>query len=222
VSSTDIESKPPGYYNVIEYLVDGGVTRYAVEANCPCGCGHGIWLPITGPGVPKTEHHWTWDGNKAQPTLGPSIKRIGGCAFHGYLQGGAWSSAGDGAPLHPQVYRGGPDHPVEPRRDLTMKTPAPAPAPAPRAAPAPAPAPAPAAAPTNKLPAPTTAPPGHVKTAHLRYRGGRLQQAYQSGNDPGAPLAWVEIEGQPEKIPAPAGGDWPAKGSPTEPHVPEA
>lgn len=198
-----VEDKAPGYYNVIEYQTAPDTVRYAVEANCPCGCGHGIWLPITGPGVPKTEHNWTWDGNKAQPTLGPSICRIGGCAFHGYLQAGVWSSAGDGAGLSPQVYRGGPDHPIEPRRVLMAETTETTP-PADETKPpegATEQAPGATDAPKSETTVELDEPPkqdltGFHRTMELRVQGGHtLQQKWASGNDPSVTV-WVPVDGQ--------------------------
>ena len=205
-----VEVKAPGYYNVIEYQTAPDTVRYAVEANCPCGCGHGIWLPITGPGVPKTEHNWTWDGNKAQPTLGPSIRRIGGCAFHGYLQAGVWSSAGDGAPLSPAVYRGGPDHPIEPRRVLMTETTATAAPPADETNQAPDATKTPEAATEGAQGETAQAKPetvveldeppkqdlaGFSRTMELKIAGGKLLQKWTSAHD-GAMSVWVAVDGQ--------------------------
>jgi hypothetical protein len=207
-----LEGKPPGYYNLIEYVADDQVPRFSIEANCPCPCGEQFWLPLRSHEEPPDGHNWSWNGDKAQPTLSPSIRRIGGCAFHGYLQGGVWSSAGDGAPLAPGVYRGGPDHPIEPRREL-VPTSKPAPAPAPRPAlhanaqPAPAPAGAPGGPKPATAPAPAPqpdraskpaidkAPPGYSPSFELRFVNGKLHQLWLSGNDPGQ-SAWVPIRGQ--------------------------
>lgn len=34
------------------------------------------------------EQAWRWDGNLEQPTLTPSIQKMNGCRWHGYLVGG--------------------------------------------------------------------------------------------------------------------------------------
>lgn len=52
---------------------------------CPCGCGAILGVSFAPPGPV-----WTWDGDRECPTLSPSIRRIGGCGWHGYLRGGEW------------------------------------------------------------------------------------------------------------------------------------
>jgi hypothetical protein len=53
---------------------------------CPCGCGSVGTVPVkSGYGT-----HWTWDGNTELPTLTPSILRMSGCRWHGYLTKGEW------------------------------------------------------------------------------------------------------------------------------------
>lgn len=72
---------------------------------CPCGCGEINVLPIhAAPDafVPKGVAGWTWDGNEAAPTLHPSIRRMNGCRWHGYLKAGVWEPQGDsGKPPSP-------------------------------------------------------------------------------------------------------------------------
>lgn len=53
---------------------------------CPCGCGAhaGIAVRPESGGGPV----WQWDGDFENPTITPSIRRIGGCEWHGYLTGG--------------------------------------------------------------------------------------------------------------------------------------
>lgn len=60
-------------------------------AMCPCGCGEVFSVPV----IPGGSHAWSWDGNREQPTLSPSIRRIGGCKWHGHLQNGTWVPTGD-------------------------------------------------------------------------------------------------------------------------------
>jgi hypothetical protein len=226
----DLLGKPPGYYNVEEYVIQG-VASHALEFMCPCGCGNESRLHLVLAGEEKKQNNWLWDGNPHQPTLSPSIRRTMGCLFHGYLEAGVWRSAGDGASIALQVYRGGPDHPVEPRRILVpnptpIGAPAPAPAPAPARAAAPAgtlrPTPAgPSAARTlsgaPKPPAPAappagSTPPGYTKTMNLRMKGGKLQQEWLSGHSASAPSYWIDIQdadavakkAAPAPAPAPA------------------
>lgn len=57
---------------------------------CPRGkglCG----VPISPSPANKLGYVWTWNGNKEQPTLSPSIHcttERGGCGFHGFLSAG--------------------------------------------------------------------------------------------------------------------------------------
>ena len=121
-----LDESKPGAYNVIEAVIPSsqsaeGRKHYALEFICPCGCGRPGYLPLkpaSGEAEPETSPYWTWDGNKVQPTLSPSILRTHGCRFHGFLRSGHWESAGDGPGLASDVYVGTPDHPVEPVRDL--------------------------------------------------------------------------------------------------------
>lgn len=140
---------------------------------------------------------WLWDGNKQAPTLAPSIRRMGGCAFHGYLQAGVWNSAGDGAPVSAQVYRGGPHHPIEPRRNLMTETSASEPA-TKAADPA-----TDAAAGETKAPEGAThaghpvvdeAPTGHSKLPILAFINGLLHQLHTPPHEGNRPV-WVPVPG---------------------------
>lgn len=63
---------------------------------CPCGCGGMMRLRLYSEGTPHPEHTaWSWDGNRTQPTLLPSIRDVGGCRYHGFLRSGIWSFEGD-------------------------------------------------------------------------------------------------------------------------------
>jgi hypothetical protein len=56
------------------------------------GCGSLGSLPIR-----RFDEHpsWVWNGNLEQPTITPSIRRLDGCKFHGFLTDGVWSFCGD-------------------------------------------------------------------------------------------------------------------------------
>lgn len=73
---------------------DDGIPPYnSIVYACPCGCGQLISLPIaTGP---KQDRYWSWDGNRESPTLQPSIRRLDGCHFHGFLTAGVWTFCSD-------------------------------------------------------------------------------------------------------------------------------
>lgn len=62
---------------------DSDFTRF--KFICPCGCNSFNDLPIK----PPHDNGWTWDGNKENPTLSPSIINYN-CGWHGYLKAGVW------------------------------------------------------------------------------------------------------------------------------------
>lgn len=54
---------------------------------CPCGCSDVCSVPID-PSFDKQA--WNFNGNYVQPTLTPSILRLSGCKWHGFLTNGEW------------------------------------------------------------------------------------------------------------------------------------
>jgi len=119
VSEERLASDQPGYFEILERISTNPPRRYFwLHAMCPCGCGDEFTIRLVGPDDTEHEGNWAWDGNWSMPTLQPSIRRLVGCKFHGYLTQGVWSSAGDGAPLSPRVYRGSPSH--QPSGSTTM------------------------------------------------------------------------------------------------------
>lgn len=55
---------------------------------CPCGCRDVVPIPVQqGAG-----NSWNWDGDLVKPTLTPSILRMSGCKWHGYLTNGEFVS----------------------------------------------------------------------------------------------------------------------------------
>ena len=52
---------------------------------CPCGCGSANQIPVhcgdNGAG-------WKWNGDRARPTLTPSIAQTTPCKWHGFLTDG--------------------------------------------------------------------------------------------------------------------------------------
>lgn len=75
-------------------FADDGVPPYnSLLYVCPCGCGDVNSLPIaTGE---KQSRYWKWNGNRECPTLEPSIRRLDGCKFHGFLVEGVWMFCDD-------------------------------------------------------------------------------------------------------------------------------
>ena len=64
-----------------------------VMFDCPCGCGTRCFIPFTQPldGGSSIDYHVTWErtGDSFENlTLTPSILRIGGCGWHGFITNG--------------------------------------------------------------------------------------------------------------------------------------
>ena len=76
----------PGVFFIYE---NGG----HIYAECPCGCGSHMRLPIHAEDVPAPSLHpnWWWNGDRDKPTLRPSIRDMAGCRYHGHLTDGVWT-----------------------------------------------------------------------------------------------------------------------------------
>lgn len=61
-----------------------------IYIGCPCGCGDTFGLPVRvrPPG-------WSWNEDRDRPSLAPSIRRTGGCRWHGFLTAGQFKPCGD-------------------------------------------------------------------------------------------------------------------------------
>jgi hypothetical protein len=63
-----------------------------VAFDCPCGCGSPCFIPFSNPldgGPPVHEATWTRTGETFETlTLTPSIKRVDGCRWHGFITNG--------------------------------------------------------------------------------------------------------------------------------------
>ena len=63
-----------------------------VAFECPCGCDSRCYIPFANPldGGPQVDKKgWQRTGNTLETlTLSPSIQRVGGCKWHGFLRGG--------------------------------------------------------------------------------------------------------------------------------------
>jgi hypothetical protein len=66
----------------------------AIMFHCPCGCGDGVYVyvdpPLDGKGPYEPQHvHWERFGDTFETlTLRPSIQRLGGCGWHGFITNG--------------------------------------------------------------------------------------------------------------------------------------
>lgn len=79
VSCDDIWDGAPG---VFTYDTDGK----GIIFKCPCGCEQVIFLPFD---------RWKWDENVERPSLTPSVRRLDGCRWHGFLMSGMWQPCSD-------------------------------------------------------------------------------------------------------------------------------
>ena len=67
--------------------LDGKIA--CLHFTCPCGCGEFGSVPVA-PGYGG--HMWNWNGNETEPTLTPSIQKLGACRWHGYLTDGEFKT----------------------------------------------------------------------------------------------------------------------------------
>lgn len=74
--------------------------RIGIHFDCPCGCDEPLAIiftnPIDGKGPIDNNGRHTWErvGDDFDVlTLAPSIRRIGGCQWHGWLTAGAFVKA---------------------------------------------------------------------------------------------------------------------------------
>lgn len=67
-------------------------TGVALSFDCPCGCAQRIGIHVNPPldgGSPISDHNWVRTGDDfATLTLRPSIQRVGGCEWHGFITNG--------------------------------------------------------------------------------------------------------------------------------------
>jgi|SRR5882672_10400444 len=101
----ELSNTLPGYFEIRAGENNSG---WYLDFNCPCGCGDNSCVALYCINEPVKTHAWFWSGTKEKPTLAPSLRRMTACAWHGFLDGGIWKSAGDGAPTAANVYGGPP------------------------------------------------------------------------------------------------------------------
>lgn len=64
--------------------------KQGLEFVCPCGCGDKSYIPFTNTEYSTGGEAWDWNGNETEPTLSPSLQRVGGCEYHGHLRSGVF------------------------------------------------------------------------------------------------------------------------------------
>jgi len=71
-----------------------------VMFDCPCGCESPCYVPFSNPldgdgPIQPEKATWSRMGDTFETlTLAPSIRRVGGCAWHGFIQDGGIVNAG--------------------------------------------------------------------------------------------------------------------------------
>jgi len=75
--------RAPGAF---EFYVNSAKEIAGMIYMCPCGCGKTGALSFK----PANSPSWSWDGNREQPTLTPSVHDVG--HWHGFLTKGVWLS----------------------------------------------------------------------------------------------------------------------------------
>ncbi|MGD9921438.1 MAG: DUF6527 family protein [Pseudorhodoplanes sp.] len=87
VNDIDAPGVPPGAF---EFYSSGGRFPGGMFYLCPCGCGRLGALTFK----PAPSPSWHFDGNRARPTLSPSVHHIieGHTHWHGHLRAGRWES----------------------------------------------------------------------------------------------------------------------------------
>lgn len=65
-----------------------------MSCNCPCGCSEPLYVPFVnpldgGPNYSPERPGWARTGDTFETlTLSPSIRRVGGCNWHGWIRNG--------------------------------------------------------------------------------------------------------------------------------------
>lgn len=70
-------AKNAGDFWFLDAYNDGDVYLHFI---CPCGCNKVIGIPLG--------EKWTFNGDKINPSINPSIQVMTGCKFHGFLING--------------------------------------------------------------------------------------------------------------------------------------
>ena len=79
------ETAAPGSFKF--YRQAGVEGEAGLHFVCPCGCGSVLGVQFKRP-PNESGPVWSWNGDRDKPSTTPSIRRIGGCEWHGYLTDG--------------------------------------------------------------------------------------------------------------------------------------
>lgn len=87
---TDFEKFHDGPPGTMLFTYDGKENIKGIIFKCPCGCGE------IGGGVnfdPSDRGPcWQWNRDQEKPTVTPSIQKLDGCKWHGFLTDGVFVS----------------------------------------------------------------------------------------------------------------------------------
>lgn len=86
---TDGGPASPGCFKF--YSCDDSGEKFGMNFTCPCGCGSVLGVAFKNHGD-RNGPVWTWNGSAESPTVSPSIRRIGGCEWHGHLIDGVFKA----------------------------------------------------------------------------------------------------------------------------------
>jgi hypothetical protein len=75
---------PAGSYKFYKITEEEGTA--GLNFVCPCGCESILGVSLAGPNA------WQWNEDRNKPTVTPSIRRLDGCKWHGYLTDGVFKS----------------------------------------------------------------------------------------------------------------------------------
>lgn len=83
-----ISIDPPSPAGTFAFYASATAETSGILFACPCGCDTITSINFEADGRPQ----WTWDGNREAPTVSPSVRRLDGCQWHGWLRNGEWIS----------------------------------------------------------------------------------------------------------------------------------
>lgn len=94
---TDYELVAGGTPGTLQYYTraaDGNGEAAGIIYKCPCGCDTVSSIPFRAD-VDRPGPTWNWNGDREKPDVNPSIKKLNGCKWHGFLRNGIWETCAD-------------------------------------------------------------------------------------------------------------------------------
>lgn len=71
--------------------IPGQPGKHGIVFACPCGCGDVSGIEFDSvPRKGNDNQRWSWNGSVDKPTLTPSLHKIDGCRWHGFLRTGVF------------------------------------------------------------------------------------------------------------------------------------